>query len=113
MTKKEADKQIDAIKKVTADLISKGPEACRDFLIAAGIIKEPPATHDTFLIGIANGRITFLKSYDYLKQKDEAQSDLKYVSDEENFTGYYISHVGQWILEHRDDGALPINIKMP
>ena len=40
MTKEDADKQIAILRKVTSDLIAEGPEACRAFLIRAGIIKK-------------------------------------------------------------------------
>lgn len=40
MGKEAIDEQIAALKKVGAELIAAGPEACRQFLIDAGIIKD-------------------------------------------------------------------------
>jgi hypothetical protein len=34
------EKQIKIIKKVTKELLAQGPEACRKFLVDAGIIKR-------------------------------------------------------------------------
>ena len=40
-------------------------------------------SHDTVVLGFdEKGNVVFLKSYDYSKQKDEAQSDLKLVIDD-------------------------------
>ncbi len=77
---------------------------------------DTPTTHDTFVIGIKGGEIVFLKTYDYKNKMDEAQADLKYVQD--NYDGYYISHVGRWMLEHKDaneyeEKPFSINIKTP
>lgn len=75
-----------------------------------------PVTHDTFVIGIKNGKITFIKSYEYHKQQEEAQKDLAYVQDKDHFTGWYISHAGQWILQHKnvnDEAPLQISIPKP
>jgi len=40
MTDREIQKQIEAIRNVTAKLLAEGKEACLKFLIDAGIIKE-------------------------------------------------------------------------
>jgi hypothetical protein len=54
-------------------------------------------THDTIVIGIKDGKITFFKSYEFLKQRDEAMADLSYVQGDE-FTGWYISSFETWML---------------
>jgi len=74
-----------------------------------------PTTHDTFVIGIKNGSIAFLKSYEYFKQKEECNNDLKYVQDQSLFNGWYCSHVGQWILEHKitEEETFGISIPLP
>jgi len=74
---------------------------------------EGNRTHDTFVIGINDGKITFIKSYDYANQTDEAQKDLAYVSNKANFSGWYISHVGHWILEHDNSERFKFSIPLP
>ena len=61
---------------------------------------KPPITHETFVIGFnENGDVIFLKSYEYLKQKDEAQSDLKWVID--NCHHWEIGAAREWKLMHQ------------
>lgn len=108
MTQQEADQQIEAIRKVTQDLIAQGPEACRQFLIDAGIVegvKSLPVleSHDTFLIGINSGRVIFFKSYQYKKQKEQAQEDFKFVTQSNLFLaiGSLMQDHGPWIITIR------------
>lgn len=73
-----------------------------------------PTSHDTFVIGGKLGRIVFIKGYEYEKQKEEAQTDLEFVQNKDNFDFWYISHVGGWILKSKLDAGeeMPISIKM-
>lgn len=65
-------------------------------------------SHDTFVLGInENHEIIFLKGYDYSTQKDEAQSDLKYVQD--NFKSWYITGMDRWTLV---DGEETLSFKI-
>jgi heme O synthase-like polyprenyltransferase len=65
------------------------------------IVSQAVNTHDTFVIGGKEGKITFIKGYIYSQQKEEAQSDLTFVQKEFDF--WYISHVGNWSLSHKYD----------
>lgn len=61
-------------------------------------IKEP-ITHETFVIGVnVKDEIIFFKSYQYEKQKDEAQSDLKWCVD--NCKYWYIGAASTFKIIH-------------
>jgi hypothetical protein len=65
-------------------------------------IEDKPLTHETFAIGFNEaGQIIFFKSYEYLKQKDEAQSDLKWVID--NCHHWELGAAKEWVLVHEDN----------
>lgn len=68
-------------------------------------------THDTFLFGITNDRIVFLKSYDYDKQKDEVDRDMDFVTS--NFENLRISHVGNWKMEEKFANGESFSISIP
>ena len=62
-------------------------------------------THETFLIGMnKDGQIEFLKSYEYLKQKDEAQADFKWVSD--NFHSFQFGAMNAFQIGHIEEGEV-------
>lgn len=62
---------------------------------------EKPLSHETFVIGFnKESEIVFFKSYIYLKQKDEAQSDLKWVRD--NCHHWVIGAASEWKLSHEN-----------
>ena len=69
-------------------------------------------SHDTCLIGIDNeGKISFFKSYCYLVQKEEAQSDLRWV--QEYCHSWNIGGLSGWILQNTEGEKMPINIPHP
>lgn len=56
-------------------------------------------SHDTAVIGGSNEVITFFKTYHYFDEKEQAQSDLNFVSDKKNgFTFWYITNLERWKL---------------
>ena len=58
-----------------------------------------PITHETFLIGFnPEGDVVFFKSYDYLRQKDEAQSDLSWVIN--HCDHWELGAASEWKLTH-------------
>jgi hypothetical protein len=62
-----------------------------------------PSSHETFLIGFnAAGEVIFFKSYQYLQQKEEAQSDLLWVQDKNNCDHCEIGAASEWKLTHED-----------
>lgn len=72
MNKEQAQKQIDALRKVTDDLIAAGPEACREFLVKAGIIKEPAllfTTDDGYEIKDEEQFIFYVKNFRAVSRK--------------------------------------------
>ena len=61
--------------------------------------KEKAITHETIVLGFnERGEVIFLKSYHYMTQKNEAQSDLKWVID--NCNHWEIGSVTEWKLTH-------------
>lgn len=63
--------------------------------------ENKPATHETFVVGFNDqSQVVFFKSYEYLKQKEEAQSDLKWVQD--NCNHWEIGAASEWLLVHED-----------
>lgn len=61
--------------------------------------KGEMASHETFVIGFnKDGEVIFFKSYQYTKQKEEAQSDLKWVID--NCHHWEIGAATEWKLTH-------------
>ena len=70
-----------------------------------------PNSHETFIVGFNDKQqVIFFKSYEYLKQKDEAQSDLKWV--QENCDHWEIGAASEWLLIH-EDSIYEINIPHP
>ncbi len=70
-----------------------------------------PKTHETFVIGInKDGDITFLKSYDYLNQKEEAQSDVKWV--QENCHAWHMGAMTEYRISHIEFGEAVSNHKI-
>ena len=58
-----------------------------------------PQTHETFVIGFnAAGEVIFFRSYQYLKQKQEALLDIKWVQD--NCDHWEIGAASEWKLTH-------------
>lgn len=69
-------------------------------------------THDTFILGFKDEKIAFIRTYPYMEQKEEARKVLDYV--QENFDGWIISHVGNWILENKgEEDRHSFNIPLP
>lgn len=54
LTDKESQETIAAMQKMTDDLIAKGPQACRDFLVKAGIIPQGKIKYECLLCGRNN-----------------------------------------------------------
>lgn len=68
-------------------------------------LKENVGTHETFVIGFdKEGSVVFLKSYTYLQQKEEAQSDLKWVIG--NCNSWQLSAMTEWRLSHVELGKV-------
>lgn len=66
-----------------------------------GVGEDMPTTHETFVIGFNDkGEVIFFKSYRYKEQKDEAQSDLKWVID--NCHHWELGAATEWKLTHED-----------
>lgn len=74
---------------------------------------EEVKTDNTFVIGIRNGRITFIKSFDYHTEKKEAQIALKIVQNEDNYDSWNIGQVGQWVMEHKNNDSPRYTISIP
>lgn len=70
-------------------------------------------SHDTFVLGIKDGRVAFIRSFDYKNETDQAQETLKFVRNKNNFDGYFISHVGEWIMEHKNNDGVRYPISVP
>jgi hypothetical protein len=72
-------------------------------------------TDDTFVIGIKNDRITFIKTFHYETEKDEAQKALAIVQDESLYDAWEIGHVGGYILESKTNNEMycPISVPIP
>lgn len=63
---------------------------------------DKPITHETFLVGFnEQSQVIFFKSYQYEKQKSEAQLDLKWVID--NCHHWEIGAASEWLLIHEDN----------
>lgn len=57
-------------------------EAVKEFEFFAHAFHDNPKTHETFLIGFnPDGSVIFFKSYDYIKQKTQAQTDATWVQN--------------------------------
>jgi hypothetical protein len=103
MENKEVSKPVDSVEK------DFGPEASNSDLDSVAShsvycnnsIEQKPTTHETFVIGFNEAdQVIFFKSYEYLKQKTEAQSDLKWVID--NCHHWEIGAADTWVLVHED-----------
>lgn len=72
-------------------------------------------TDDTFVIGLVNNAIVFIKTFHYETQKDEAQKALTYVQAPP-FTRWFLSFVGGWKMSSKIDADtqdIPIEVQMP
>jgi len=64
-------------------------------------IATQPVTHETFLIGFNEAdEVIFFKSYEYLKDKETAQADAKWVT--ENCHHWEFGAADQFVLVHED-----------
>ncbi len=68
---------------------------------------------DTFVIGVKDGKVAFIKTFDYSAEKEEAQKTLSFVQDENIFSGWYISACSEWIMGHRYDDERKLLISIP
>lgn len=76
-------------------------------------------SHDTMIFASnKNKEIIFFKSYEYLKQKDEAQADLKFAQDlaDKEKGAWYISTLkenSRWDLSATDGETYHFKISEP
>ena len=105
MKQESTNEFIDLMKSMTADLIKQGPEACKQFLIAAGIIKEiesfdlkevslmPDGSHelgiDNIIYAMEEGAMQWKAEYDNCRKILQTLVELKEHKDLYGKTEHY------------------------
>lgn len=101
---------------VNDQLYNYEPESTRRIIalpIQADKQEGEKESDNTVVLGLNNGRITFIKTFHYPEDKEEAKKYLSFVQDETKFDGWYISQVGQWRMEHKNDTGATFSISIP
>jgi len=70
-------------------------------------------SHNTFVFGIKNDRVSFIKSFDYDNEKEQAQEALKHVQNELLFDSWRISAAYNWVLENKNSDGDRLTISLP